>query len=111
MASNAGEEGWFNTQINAAALIAEINLLLDFISGRSDRTLGGGQQLRMPDGYTDYGAMLSEFFAIRSRASQSEARAKPEVGVKGPVDEAAPSGPVERQQSRGAPHAEENPYA
>jgi hypothetical protein len=73
MASDIGAKRFFDTQINASALIAEINLLLDFISGRSDRTLGGGQQLRMPDQYTDYGAMLNTFFDIRSRASQSPA--------------------------------------
>ena len=79
MSDKAAEEVPFDTQININALIAEINLLLDFISGRSDRTLGSGQQMRVPEGYKDYGTMLSRFFDIRSRVLQTRA---PEPGEK-----------------------------
>lgn len=55
-------------QLEPAALIAEINMLLEFVSGRSDRTLGGGQQSRFP-GVGDYNDALTKFFEIRQKVS------------------------------------------
>jgi hypothetical protein len=111
MAPQVGRNAFFESQINAAALIAEINLLLEFISGRSDRTLGGAQQLRTPDGSNAYGAMLTRFFDIRSRASQSPALASADFRFKAPPSDADPSHPEDSQEPRGTAEREEDPYA
>jgi hypothetical protein len=64
-----------SAQLEPAALIAEINMLLEFVSGRSDRTLGGGQQFRFPDNRT-YDQALTQFFTIRQKVAEASERSQ-----------------------------------
>ena len=63
-----GEISTHRAQLEPIALIAEINMLLEFVSGRSDRTLGGGQQFRFPNNMP-YDEALTKFFAIRQKVA------------------------------------------
>ena len=45
-------------------LIAEIRILVDFISGRGDKSLGAGTQGRLPSNCRTYADALAEFFRI-----------------------------------------------
>ena len=102
MGGKAAEEAPFDSQIGVVALIAEINLLLDFISGRSDRTLVGSQQMRMPAPYTDYGQMLDKFFDIRSRVTQHSSEIVKVAATKTPVDEMPEQSKPEDHPATGA---------
>jgi hypothetical protein len=53
-------------------IVAEIHILVDFISGRGDKSLAGGAVGKLPAGFTDYGNALSEFFRISD--SMADAR-------------------------------------
>ena len=66
-----------------SSLIAEINLLLDFISGRRNLTLGGGKDERLPFGAATYHDALERYFEIREKCSASHGKREPETGRPG----------------------------
>jgi len=74
-AREPAEEDTIVTETDAfdQQLVAEIRILVDFISGRGDKNLGAGAQGKLPSDCRTYADGLAEFFRIcaASRVAKS----------------------------------------